>query len=112
MAEYVINNTDNSFIYAIKELLGTILIISVITAMSKVLLATGINELMISPFTKLIRNATLAYWIIGILMILFGAQNAGEMSDLNRILQKMLFISVCVILPSFALSIAGKYLNK
>lgn len=59
----------NSMAYAIKELLGTILIISIIVAMSKVLTRTGINEVMIYPFTKLIRTPTLAYWIIGILMM-------------------------------------------
>ena len=60
----------NSFIYAIQELLGTILIISIITAMSKVLLETGINEVMVSPFTKLIKSPALAYWVIGILMMI------------------------------------------
>jgi len=59
----------NSFIYAITELLGTILIISVITAMSRVLLKTGLNEVMVYPFTKLIRTPSLAYWVIGILMM-------------------------------------------
>lgn len=59
----------NSFIFAIKELIGTILIISIITAMSKVLLETGINEIMVSPFTRLIKTPTLAYWVIGILMM-------------------------------------------
>ncbi len=59
----------NSFIYAIVELMGTILIISVIVAMSKILMETGINEIMVSPFTKLIKTPTLAYWIIGVLMM-------------------------------------------
>lgn len=59
----------NSFIYAIKELLGTILIISIIAAMSKVLLETGINQVMVSPFARLIKTPTLAYWVIGILMM-------------------------------------------
>ena len=59
----------NSFAYAIKELLGTILIISIIYGMSKVLMKTGINEAMVYPFTRLIRNPTLAYWVIGILMM-------------------------------------------
>lgn len=58
-----------SMIYAITELLGTILVISIIVAMSKVLTRTGINEMMISPFTKLIRTPSLAYWVIGILMM-------------------------------------------
>lgn len=59
----------NSFIYAIVELMGTILIISVIVGMSSILTETGINEVMVSPFTKLIKNPTLAYWVIGILMM-------------------------------------------
>ncbi|MGO1527581.1 MAG: hypothetical protein ACTHWU_02530 [Senegalia sp. (in: firmicutes)] len=59
----------NSLIYAITELLGTILIISIIYGMSKVLEATGISEVMISPFTRFIKTPTLAYWIIGILMM-------------------------------------------
>jgi hypothetical protein len=37
--------------------------------MSKVLLRTGINEVMISPVTNLIKTPTLAYWITGILMM-------------------------------------------
>ncbi|CAK7002960.1 hypothetical protein [Tissierella sp.] len=60
----------NSFIYAIVELMGTILIISVIVGMSTILTKTGINEIMVSPFTKLIKNPTLAYWVIGILMMM------------------------------------------
>lgn len=59
----------NGFAYAITELLGTILIISIIVAMSRVLTDTGINEVMITPFTRLIRTPTLAYWVIGILMM-------------------------------------------
>lgn len=59
----------NSFIFAITELLGTILIISVIVAMSSILTKSGINEIMISPFTRFIKTPTLAYWTIGILMM-------------------------------------------
>ena len=46
-----ISSVFNSFIYAISELLSTILIISIIVAMSRVLMKTGINEVMVSPFT-------------------------------------------------------------
>ncbi|MBU5438579.1 hypothetical protein KQI42_11190 [Tissierella sp. MSJ-40] len=60
----------NSFIYAIIELMGTILIISIIVGMSTILTKTGINEVMISPFSKLIKNPILAYWVIGILMMI------------------------------------------
>lgn len=64
-----VSSIFNSFIYAITELLSTILVISIIVAMSRTLTSTGINDVMISPFTKLIRNPTLAYWTIGILMM-------------------------------------------
>ncbi|WP_424765503.1 hypothetical protein [Paenibacillus sp. sgz302251] len=59
----------NSFIYAIKELIGTILIISIIVAMSRILIRTGINEIMISPFTRFLRTPALAFWGIGLIMM-------------------------------------------
>lgn len=59
----------SSFLYAISELLPTILIISLIVAMSKTLTQTGINDVMIAPFAKIIRTPSLAYWTIGILMM-------------------------------------------
>ena len=65
-----ISKVFSSFIYAITELLSTIIIICVIVAMSRVLLKTGINEVMVSPFTKIIKNPALAYWTIGILMMI------------------------------------------
>ncbi len=64
-----ISSIFNSFSYAITELLSTILVISIIVAMSHTLTSTGINDVMISPFRKLIRNPGLAYWTIGILMM-------------------------------------------
>ena len=39
----------NSFIFAITELMSTILIISIIVAMSTVLTRSGINDVMIAP---------------------------------------------------------------
>lgn len=59
----------NSFIYAIVELLPTILIISIIVSLSKTLTDTGISDMMISPFARLIRTPTLAYWVIGLVML-------------------------------------------
>ena len=64
-----ISGVFNSFIYAITELLSTILIISIIVAMSRVLTKTGINEVMIAPFAKIIKNPTLGFWTIGLLMM-------------------------------------------
>ncbi len=60
----------NGFLYAITELLPIILIISIITAFSKLLSATGINEVIVSPLSKLIKNKYIAYWVIGISMMI------------------------------------------
>ncbi|MFE4712363.1 hypothetical protein ACFRAM_15935 [Paenibacillus sp. NPDC056722] len=59
----------NSFVYATKELLGTIMIISIIVAMSRILIITGINETMVAPLSRLIRTPSMAYWGIGIIMM-------------------------------------------
>lgn len=63
-----VSGVFNSFIYAIKELLSTILIISIIVGMGRSLLASGINEALVSPFTRLMRGPTMAYWTVGIVM--------------------------------------------
>ncbi|AMM91758.1 membrane protein [Peribacillus simplex] len=65
-----ISGIFNSFIFAITELMPTILIISIIVAMSTVLTKSGINDVMIAPFAKFIKNPTLAFWIIGIVMMI------------------------------------------
>lgn len=60
----------NSFVYATKELMPTIFIISIITAMSGTLMDSGINDEMVSPFRKVIKNYWVAYWVIGIFMMI------------------------------------------
>lgn len=64
-----VSGVFHSFIYAMKELLGTILIICIVVAMSKVLERSGVGETMILPFARFIRTPALAFWIIGILMM-------------------------------------------
>ncbi|WNC12146.1 hypothetical protein [Brevibacillus brevis] len=64
-----IGGVFGSFIYAITELLPTILVICIIVAMSHVLTDTGVNETMIRPMTHLIRTPSLAYWVIGLVMM-------------------------------------------
>jgi hypothetical protein len=61
--------------------------------------------------TKVFIYSSLVFGVIGILAVLT-SPNSGESSDINMALTKLLFIDVFVILPSFALSVAGKYLNK
>jgi Na+/glutamate symporter len=61
--------------------------------------------------TRLFIYASIVFGIIGILMVLTSPV-AGEMSsNLNRTFEKLLMTTVFVILPSFALSVAGKYLG-
>ncbi|MBK5240032.1 hypothetical protein [Clostridium sp.] len=60
----------NSFVYATKELMPTIFIISIITAMSNTLMDSGINDELVSPFKGIIKNYWIAYWVIGIFMMI------------------------------------------
>ncbi|WP_446898439.1 hypothetical protein ACSVC9_00495 [Clostridium sp. LBM24168] len=59
----------NSLVYATKELMPTIFIISIITAMSKVLMTAGINRQLVKPFEKIIKSPSTAYWVIGLVMM-------------------------------------------
>lgn len=54
--------------------------------------------------TRVFMYASLVFGVLGILVVLIQPQD-------NSILSKLLFITVFVILTSFALSIAGKYLD-
>lgn len=60
----------DSFIVAGNELLGVILVISLIVAMSKMMESIGANVLMVSPFARFIRTPDVAFWFIGIIMLL------------------------------------------
>ncbi len=62
--------------------------------------------------TKIFTYASITFGILGILVILTSSENDNDNSDVNKLLMKFLVITVFIILPSFALSIAGKYLNK
>ena len=55
--------------------------------------------------------ASIAFGILGILVVLTSSEKDADNSDLNKFLMKLLIITVFIILPSFALSIAGKYLD-
>lgn len=51
--------------------------------------------------------ASIAFGILGIITI-FTSTNGDD----NTIVNKLLFTTVFIILPSFALSVAGKYLKS
>ena len=61
--------------------------------------------------TRVFIYASIAFGILGILVILTSSGPDKPDSALSETLIKLLAVTVFIILPSFALSIAGKYLN-
>ncbi|WP_432408007.1 hypothetical protein [Wukongibacter sp. M2B1] len=59
----------DAFIVATGELIGIIMVISCIVAMSKILEEIGANNLMVKPFTRVIKTPDIAFWFIGIVML-------------------------------------------
>ena len=55
--------------------------------------------------------ASVAFGIVGILLIWVGGPDGNNPSALNQLLHNLLLTAVFIILPSFALSVASKYLN-
>ena len=56
--------------------------------------------------------ASIVFGIIGMLVVLTMGGAGKQSSDINILFMRLLFATAFVILPSFALSIAGKYLKK
>jgi hypothetical protein len=61
--------------------------------------------------TRVFIYASLVFGVIGILVVLTASGPDKKDSVLSEVLIRLLFATVFIILPSFALSIAGKYLN-
>jgi hypothetical protein len=61
--------------------------------------------------TRIFIYASVTFGIVGILVVLTASGPDEPDSSLSEIFIRLLFINVFIILPSFALSIAGKYLN-
>jgi len=62
--------------------------------------------------TKVFIYSSIVFGIIGILVVITGSGPDAPDSGISKILIRLLFATVFVILPSLALSIAGKYLEK
>ena len=61
--------------------------------------------------TRIFIYASIVFGIIGMLIVVTaGGPNTPD-SKISQILIKLLFATVFVILPSFAISLAGKYLG-
>jgi hypothetical protein len=61
--------------------------------------------------TRIFIYASIAFGIIGTLLVLTASGPDKPDTRLSQILIRLLFTTVFIILPSFALSIAGKYLK-
>ena len=61
--------------------------------------------------TRVFIYASATFGVIGILTVLTASGPDKPDSDTSEFFIKLLFINVFIILPSFALSVAGKYLN-
>jgi hypothetical protein len=61
--------------------------------------------------TRVFIYASITFGILGILGVLTASGPDKPDSLLSQIIIRLLFINVFIILPAFALSIAGKYLN-
>lgn len=62
--------------------------------------------------TKIFIFASVVFGIIGILLVVTASGPDTPDSELFELLIRLQFATVFIILPSFALSIAGKYLKK
>lgn len=56
--------------------------------------------------------ASITFGLLGILVVLTASGPDKPDSTISEILIKLLFVNVFIILPSFALSVAGKYLSN
>lgn len=61
--------------------------------------------------TRVFICASVTFGIIGILLVLTAPGSDKPDTTLSETLIRLLFINVFIILPSFALSVAAKYLN-
>jgi hypothetical protein len=61
--------------------------------------------------TRIFIYASIVFGFLGILVVLTGSGPDKADSALSETLIKLLFVTVFIILPSFAVSVASKYLN-
>ncbi len=61
--------------------------------------------------TRVFTYASIIFGILGTLVVLVASGPDKPDSTLSEVLIRLLFITIFIILPSFALSVASKYLN-
>lgn len=67
---FAVQSIFNTIIYSGNEFWGIIVIISLVVAMSKALQAVGADILIMSPIKKLMVNQTMAFWGLGLTMMI------------------------------------------
>ena len=67
---FAVQSIFNTIIYSGNEFWGIIVIISLVVAMSKALQAVGADVLIMSPIKKVMVNQTMAFWGIGVSMMI------------------------------------------
>jgi len=60
----------NSITVAFNELLGVVVIISLIVAMAKMLEETGLAEMMFRPIQGIMKSPEIAYWVMGFVIMI------------------------------------------
>ena len=61
--------------------------------------------------TRIFIYASLVFGVLGIIIVLTGTGPDEKSHGFELVISKLFMATVFVILPSFALSVAGKYLN-
>jgi len=61
--------------------------------------------------TRVFIYSSTVFGVLGILVVVTGSGSNAPDSFISMIFIRLLFATVFVILPSFALSVAGKYLS-
>jgi hypothetical protein len=61
--------------------------------------------------TKVFIGASVVFGVLGVYMVLTGTEPDDSNGGIELVVTRLFMASVFVILTSFALSVAGKYLN-
>ncbi len=61
--------------------------------------------------TRLFIYSSIVFGVLGLFMVLTGIDPDENSSGLELVITKLFMATIFIILPSFALSVASKYLN-
>ncbi|HSX34772.1 MAG TPA: hypothetical protein VLF62_03970 [Candidatus Saccharimonadales bacterium] len=61
--------------------------------------------------TRIFIYASVAFGVLGVLVAIIAPGDGANHSTFDTVLMRSFITTIFIILPSFALSVAGKYLN-